>query len=368
MANVQKSDSAKSLTLELHAAQDDTRPVYITGSFNGWKTADPAFQMTRHDSGRYSYTFFDFSLRGQSLFEYKYIKGGWEGEELDADGHPTRNRVLRTSRGTINDTVVNWKVHESWYDPSFYPLIEVAARQFVVPQLKRKRRISVLLPHDYYKHPQRRYPVLYLQDGQNLFESTAPYGTWGVDRQLARLAQEGQGGTIIVAIDHGGKQRVEEYSPVNTRQFGLGLGKDYARFLTETLKPFIDQKYRTLSDRANTGIGGSSMGGLISLYAGLLFPEVYSKYMIFSPSIWLTPGMFEAFRVSNLRPDSRFYFFVGGKEPKGTVRNTELLSQVIASRTVPNVHSTIQIDPEAGHQEHFWGKAFGGGLKWLFKS
>jgi predicted alpha/beta superfamily hydrolase len=118
--------------------------------------------------------------------------------------------------------------------------------------------------------------VLYLQDGQNLFENDAPFGTWGVDKQLAALAQRGKGDLIVVAIDHGGKERIKEFSPYDSQKWGEGLGRDYAKFLTETLKPYIDGRFRTQTGREYTGIGGSSMGGLISIYAGIMFPETYS--------------------------------------------------------------------------------------------
>ncbi len=357
---------SSTLTIELHTSKDDARPVYLTGNFNGWKTSDPAFKMTRLGPGRYAYSFLDFTLNDLPSIEYKYVKGGWESEELDKDGRPTRNRILRTSKGKVVDTVANWKVHEAWYDPRFYPIIEVAAKQFNLPQLRRRRRISALLPYNYYTEPNKRFPVLYLQDGQNLFESSAPYGTWGVDRQLAKLAQEGKGEVIVVAIDHGGRQRVNEYSPVHTKQFGEGLGKDYACFLTETLKPYIDEKYRTLPDRNNTGIGGSSMGGLISLYSGLLYPQVYSKYMIFSPSLWLTPSMLDAFRIKDQQPNTRYYFFAGGKEPGGAARNTELLHNILAQKQTQGVKSQFSLNPEATHSEYYWGNAFPEGIRSLF--
>jgi predicted alpha/beta superfamily hydrolase len=366
MSDLSKREQQAILTIELHATKDDARPVFLTGNFNGWKTSDPAFQMTRLDHGKYAYSFLDFTLKDLPALEYKYVKGGWESEELDKDGRPTRNRILRTAKGKVVDLVANWKVHESWYDQNYYPIIEVAAKQFNLPQLRRRRRISALLPYNYYSEPKKRFPVLYLQDGQNLFESSAPYGTWGVDRQLAKLAQEGKGEVIVVAIDHGGRQRINEYSPVHTNQFGEGLGKDYARFLAETLKPYIDDKYRTLPDRNNTGIGGSSMGGLISLYAGLLYPHVFSKYMIFSPSLWLTPGMFEAFRMMEHRDKTRYFFFAGGKEPGGTIRNTEMLHHILLSKKQNTPSSAFMVNPEATHSEFFWGKAFPEGVRSLY--
>jgi predicted alpha/beta superfamily hydrolase len=366
ISDLEGTKSEKTLVIELHTSKDDGRAVYLTGNFNNWKTADPAYQMTQQSTGRYTYTFFSFALQQFSLLEYKFVKGGWDGEELDQDGYPTENRVLHSTAGKVVETVMNWKKHESWYDPAFYPIIEVASSQFHLPQLQRRRRVSLLLPHDYYKNPAKHYPVLYLQDGQNLFEETSPYGTWGVDRQMARLAQQGKGDVIIVAIDHGGKRRIAEYSPVTTRQYGDGFGKEYARFLAETLKPYIDKNYRTLTDRANTGIGGSSMGGLVSLYAGLLYPQVYSKFIIFSPSLWLTPGMFEAFRVGPILPEAKFFFFIGGKETKATQQNVLALHKIIKERKDASITSAFRLDADATHNEFFWGRAFPEALSTLY--
>jgi predicted alpha/beta superfamily hydrolase len=362
----QESVASRQFVFELFTSKDDVRPVYLTGNFNQWRTNDAAYMMTSHGRGHYSYTLQAQSIGSITTLEYKFVKGGWDGEELEEDGSPTDNRTIQVSRGRAQEIVQRWKQHESWYNPTFYPIIEIASKSFHLPQLRSKRRVSVLLPHDYHLQKHKKYPVLYLQDGQNLFEDSAPYGTWGVDRQMARLAQEGRGDLIIVAIDHGGKSRIAEYSPVATRQFGEGLGKNYAHFLADTLKPFIDNKYRTLSDRTNTGIGGSSMGGLISLYAGLLYPHIFSKFMILSPSLWLTPGMFEAFKAGPVFADTKFFFFAGGKEPKSTIRQTHLLHTILLEKKVNNLSSALTINPDATHSEAFWGKIFPVGVKSLY--
>ncbi|MBC7884125.1 MAG: carbohydrate esterase, partial [Saprospiraceae bacterium] len=174
---------------------------------------------------------------------------------------------------------------------SFYPRIEILDQAYEIPQLGRSRRISVLLPHDYLK-TDKRYPVLYLHDGQNLFDEYAPYGNWGVDKSLQALAQKGLGDVIIVAIDHGGVLRIQEYLPYSTPRYTEAEGHLYLRFMLEDLKPMIDSKYRVLTDRNSTGIGGSSLGGLISLYAGFEHMDVFGKMMIFSPSLWISEEIY----------------------------------------------------------------------------
>jgi len=356
----------KTLKLELFTPDDDIRPVFLTGNFNGWVTRDERFKMAKVKEGHYEYTFAEVppTIDG---FEYKYVKGGWEAEELATDGYPSVNRRMVSPKGKVSDVVPRWKRHSGAYDPHFYPDIQILSHRFNVPQLRRRRRISVLLPWDY-KTSNKRYPVLYLQDGQNLFENSAPFGTWGVDKRLASLAQQGKSGFILVAIDHGGAERIREYSPYDSQKWGEGLGMDYARFLAETLKPYIDSAFRTLPDREHTGIGGSSMGGLISIYAGLLFPAVYSKFMIFSPSLWAAPALyFEPVRFSPFS-ETKIYLYAGGKEGAGVLAHVRKFKAAMESRGYDPSRLKIKVssDPQGKHTESRWGAEFPDAVTWLF--
>ncbi|MDX1913871.1 MAG: alpha/beta hydrolase-fold protein [Saprospiraceae bacterium] len=355
------------LTLELYTPDDDARPVFLTGNFNGWVTRDEQYKMLKVKEGHYRYTFEQVPPTIDK-FEYKYVKGGWEAEELAPDGYPPSNRSMEAPRGKVQDIVPRWKQHTGGYDPQFYPDIQIVSKRFNVPQLRRRRRISVLLPWDY-AHSGKHYPVLYLQDGQNLFEDSAPFGTWGVDRRLAALSQNGKGGFIVVAIDHGGRDRVREFSPYDSQRWGEGLGQEYARFLAETLKPHIDRHFRTLPDRAHTGIGGSSMGGLISIYAGILFPEIFSKFMIFSPSLWAAPKVyFEPVRFSPFS-QTRIYLYAGGKEGAGVITNVRRFKESMETRGYDPAQLQIRLetDPQGRHTESRWGIEFPKAAEWLFR-
>jgi predicted alpha/beta superfamily hydrolase len=354
------------LTLELFTPVDDIRPVFVTGNFNGWTIRDERYKMNKIKDGHHRLSM-AVDLPPGEVLEYKYVKGGWEAEELGADGFPPVNRRMELSRGKVMDTVPRWKAHGSWYNPAFYPDIRIVAKRFNIPQLRRRRRISVLLPWNYQQHPDRRYPVLYLQDGQNLFEDSAPFGTWGVDKQLAYMAQHGKGDFIVVAIDHGGKDRINEFSPYETR-FGDGLGRDYARFLAETLKPHIDKNFRTLAGREHTGVGGSSMGGLISIYAGVMFPEVFSKFMIFSPSLWVSQTIYlEPLRFHSLSP-TRIYFYAGERESRTMSQQAKKFKKIIETRGFRpgTVHFRLELDPNGHHNEARWGFEFPKAAEWLF--
>ncbi len=365
-ASGKDTTAAIMLTLDLFTPNDDARPVFLTGNFNGWATRDEAFKMEKIKEGHYQYIFHKVPPTVDK-FEYKYVKGGWEAEELAPDGFPTANRSMETPQGKVNDIVLNWKQHAKGYDPQFYPDIQIVSKRFNVPQLHRRRRISVLLPWDY-ASSNKHYPVLYLQDGQNLFEDTAPFGTWAVDRQLAALSQRGLGGFIVVAIDHGGSERIREFSPYDSQRWGEGLGQEYAEFLAETLKPHIDEHYRTLPDRAHTGIGGSSMGGLISIYAGILFPQVFSKFMIFSPSLWAAPKVyFEPVRFSSFS-STKIYLYAGAKEGAGVITNVRRFKEYMETHGYDpkQLEIRLETDPQGRHTEDRWGKEFPKAVEWLF--
>ena len=354
------------LTLELYTPADDERPVFLSGTFNSWKTRDPHYQMERVRDGHYRYVF-QTGAEASKHIEYKYVKGGWESEELDQDGFPPVNRRMEVARGKVMDVVPRWKQHSEGYDPTFYPDIRIVANRFNLPQLRRRRRISVLLPWNY-EQSDRHYPVLYLQDGQNLFEDTAPFGTWGVDKKLAALAQKGLGDFIVVAIDHGGKERINEYSPYDLPKWGEGHGRAYARFMAETLKPYIDQHFRTLPDRMHTGVGGSSMGGLISIYAGVMFPEIFSRFLIFSPSLWASPKLFfEPLRFSSY-PSTKIYLYGGSKEGANMVKNMERFKEALEGKGVEpgRLQVKLAIDPKGHHNEARWGDEFPKAVEWLW--
>ncbi|MFN4254472.1 MAG: alpha/beta hydrolase [Saprospiraceae bacterium] len=355
------------LTFELFTPNDDARPVFMAGNFNGWKTHDEQFRMDKVGEGRYRYAFAAPPQTGDTI-EYKYVKGGWESEELASDGLPRSNRRVLAKKGKIEDTVPNWKAHEGWYDPAFYPDIQIVSQRFKVPQLSRRRRISILLPHNYATSGDKRYPVLYLQDGQNLFEEGAPFGTWGVDKQLAALAQRGKGDFIVVAIDHGGKERIKEFLPYGHLKWGPGFGREYARFLAETLKPYIDKNYRTLPGREHTGVGGSSMGGLISIFAGLLFPEVYSKFMIFSPSLWVSHEILNSPLPVDRLTLTKIYLYAGEQEGANMVANAQKFKETMERRGLPasKLQFRLEVDPQGQHNEARWGREFPKAAEWLF--
>lgn len=231
--------------------------------------------------------------------------------------------------------------------------------------------VIVYLPPGYDEDLERRYPVLYMQDGQNLFDNaTAFSGEWGVDETLDSLRARGDRGVIVVGVDHGGDRRLDEYSPWRNARYGGGEGDAYADFLAHTLKPYVDAHYRTLADRQHTAIAGSSMGGLISLYAALKYPDVYGRAAIFSPSLWFSPQIYAVARRARPRPGTRMYFVIGGREgstPEEEVRNqARMVDTLAAAGFRPGRDVQAFVRPDGAHAEWFWRREFPAAYQWLF--
>lgn len=249
----------------------------------------------------------------------------------------------------------------------FSPIIETIEEAYEIPHLNATRRISALLPHDYHT-TDKHYPVLYLQDGQNLFNPMSQYGDWAIDKSLAKLAEQGMADVIIIAINHGEEERINEYLPYYHPRFGQGKGTFYIQFMTEKLIPFINEKYRTLTDFENTGIGGSSMGGLISLHAGLSNPGVFGKLMIFSPSLWISKKIFKSTKSFSPLEKAKLYLYSGGKESAEHLPNTRELGNIINEKMEKGhqIDFHFSINEEGNHSEVHWRKEFPKAIKWLF--
>lgn len=249
----------------------------------------------------------------------------------------------------------------------YAPIIKVIEEEYEIPQLGRKRRISALLPYNY-ETSGKKYPVLYLHDGQNLFNDYAPFGNWCIDKSLEKLASQGMSDIIIIAIDHGGKLRIQEYLPFANTQFKENEGKLYLRFMMETLKPNIESMFRVKSEREYTGIGGSSMGGLISLYAGLQYPKVFGKMMIFSPSLWLSAEIYSIAKQFKPMANTDIYLYAGGMESLEHYENVKLLERILRLKQMDDPRFNIRLahNPKGTHNEFFWGEQFPKALKWLY--
>ena len=238
---------------------------------------------------------------------------------------------------------------------------------FYIPQLDRFRRIWIYLPPDY-EVSEKFYPVLYMHDGQRIFDdSTDRFSKeWQVDETLNELFAAGDSGIIVVGIDHGGTQRIDEYSPWVVTNFGGGEGSLYVDFIVNTLKPYIDSNYRTRPEREFTSIMGSSMGGLISMYAAIEHQNVFSKAGIFSPSFWFSDEAFTHVTSTRKQFDMRFYLIAG--EPETTiVPGMTTMYNTLQEAGFSQSEMFFMIHPDGHHIAEYWGREFPNAYQWLFR-
>lgn len=353
-----------SLRFELTTPEIDDRPVFLSGNFCDWYPDLPAFQLTPVEPGRYALEL-PASLALPDRIEYKYTRGGWEHVELDAWAEVPPNRTTRRKTGVRRDEVPHWRWYGQAINPAYWPTLGLLDDAMPMPSRQTTRRVRVLLPHDY-AHTDRRYPVLYLQDGQNLTGAGAGYGTWGVDRTMALLASQQQHNLILVLIDHGGTDRVLEFTPDRTLA-GTGDGRRYLDFVVHQLKPRIDTLFRTQPARESTGLGGSSMGGLISLYGGLLHPAVFGRLLVFSPSLWVSRSAYADAAAWQVPGSTRLYLYGGRQETRYMEPSLrQLAASVQQSPAARLLQLQESINPTGRHNETFWGRAFPGAIRWLF--
>ena len=234
-----------------------------------------------------------------------------------------------------------------------------------IPGMERSRQLRVYLPPGY-ESSEDRYPVLYMQDAQNLFdERTAYAGEWRVDEILDSLALETGLRLIVVGIDNGGQERIHEMNPFEHPEYGLGKGEEFVEFIADYVKPQIDSLYRTMPDREHTGIMGSSLGGLISHYAILQYHDRFSKAGLFSPSYWFGERIYELTEEDPFPGDSKIFMLVGEKEDD-MVEGAEKMYELLVESGHPDENLVLEIDPLGEHNEDFWGKHFGKAVKWLY--
>lgn len=345
--------------------ENDLRPVFIVGNFNNWETKDYAFQMEKVGKGIYHFKFpYDFKFPEELV--YKFTRGDWSEVEIDKYGNRTNNRICKKHNGVKKEHVSKWRQNWLPFREKYLPKVQLISEEFEIPQLNKTRKIWALLPHNYSESAEN-YPVLYLHDAQNLFNENAAYGNWEIDKKLAVMTEYNIGNIIIIAIEHGEKERIEEYNVGNT-VLGNGQGKKYIRFITDTLKPFIDSKYRTLPEREHTGIGGSSMGGLVSIFSGIMYPEVYGKLMIFSPSLWVVPKINLSFLDLEEHQNTRVYLYAGEDESETMVKRiTKFKNRLIKKGDGTNkIVLKLSINPEGKHNEVYWSSEFPKAIEWLF--
>ena len=247
--------------------------------------------------------------------------------------------------------------------------VRVLTPAMAMPGLDRSRTIRVYLPPSY-AGSRRRYPVLYMHDAQNLFDDATSFvGEWGVDEAMDELARTRGLEVIVVGIDHGQDKRINELSPWPNERFGAAEGKQYMQFVVGTVKPFIDKRFRTRPGRADTGIMGSSLGGLSSQYAIYQYPKVFGKAGIFSPAYWFSSEVYTFTAARHLHSGTRLYLVAGdkeGDEPVAVVDNVKKMEVQLRAAGDKKLSLFVAIRPGAEHNETFWKSEFPKAMIYLF--
>jgi len=333
--------------------------LFLASDLNNWNPNESQFEFKKDSEGSFRLT---IPTPSQKI-EYKITQGNWE----TAEDSPNRILDLSDSSKIIELKIQNWaqpkeKKHTAATN------VKILSENFKIPQLDTARKIWIYLPPDYQKS-NKRYPVIYMHDGQNLFDDFTSFsGEWNVDETLNEIFSETGQSAIVIGIDNGGETRLAEYSPWNNEKYKTkGEGDLYLEFLTKTLKPYIDKNYRTEKQASKSIILGSSMGGLISLYASVKYPAVFGKAGIFSPAFWFVSKDLKAYlnKNQNNLKNSKFYFVAGKNEDETMVPEIKTIHGLLLKNSVPEKNTVVKIDADGTHSENYWKRELKHALIWL---
>lgn len=346
--------------------------IYIVGSFNDWALGEADTYQLKMEKGYLStqvpinedYVFFTFlknkdwksmpaNEMGKSECIYRYHSKGksdrvkihiplWKGDKPSA-----------VADHTLTGNIQHYE-------------------SFDMPQLSRTGNISIYLPKSYQKNPDKTYPVLYMLDGQNIFDAYSAYNDeWGIDERLE--AAKGQSGEMIVVSVPNSEQRQIEYNPWNFKEASgneiKGKGELTINFITNTLKPFVDKTYRTKPSPAATGLAGSSLGGLMAIYTALEHGDTFGYVAAFSPALAIenmagNNVLFEAIKQKTYSSNTKIYFDIGRME-FGNYERIEQLNSLLLRQGFKPENIKMMKDDTGRHCEVDWSRRFPDALAWL---
>ena len=346
--------------------------VFIAGDFQGWNPRNPAYALTRQLDGRWTIS---LPLPAGAPIQFKFTRGGWDRVEKGPNGEELPNRTLTPDGVSTYDFTV-----ARWADISGSPGTIVGhVESFTYSPFLGGRKIWVYLPPGYASST-RHYPVLYMHDGQNLFDVRTSFaGEWQVDEACEQLIAAGDiSPVIVIGIENGGASRINEYTPWPASGYGGGGGNAYLTAIRDLLKPEVDRRYRTLVGESHTYMAGSSLGGLISAYAGYHYAETFRRVACVSPSLWWDNRHMIADAAAQGRPDvTRWYQDMGTIEG-GTTQDAngngidDYIDDLRAMRDVlagQGLQAGLDLESieAAGHRhnESYWAQRVPGMLRFL---
>lgn len=345
-------------------SQPATHPldsIFAAGNFNNWQPDKSAYCFFK--TGTTAELQIKNLLAG--IYEFKCTRGNWQKAAVAIDGGDIENHIIKLTA----DTTIDFSI-AAWKDDFTLTLkkhtasvnIQLLDTAFDMPQLGSRRSVWIYLPPDY-KKSNKKYPVLYMHDGQNIFdEYTSAFGEWGVDECIDSLIKMGSRACIVIGVENG-SERMQEYNPYDLNDFEEGKGDRYIDFLVKTLKPFIDRHYRTLHSAENTLIAGSSMGGLISYYAMLKYPDVFGKGGIFSPAFWTAETIKNLTDSTGNKLHGKLFFYIGGLEGATYLNDMKEVVEIIGKKSDAMIYSIV--DSAGRHNEETWRRWFTDFYKWI---
>ncbi|MBN1339326.1 MAG: hypothetical protein JXA03_08385 [Bacteroidales bacterium] len=340
--------------------------LYIAGDFQGWDPGNPDFALQKNNEEKW-FIQLEAMPEGTQI-QFKFTRGDWGKVEKGPMGEEIPNRNFTFGNGeTVGIIIYNW-ADNGGGNSTAAENVHIVDEDFYMPQLDRYRKIWIYLPPGY-ETGIKHYPVIYMHDGQNLFDTYTSFaGEWEVDETLNEMNNQGYNVPIVVGINNGGTERVNEYTPWANSQYGGGQGGLYIDFIVETLKPFIDANYRTLPDRGSTGLWGSSLGGLISFYGALKYPGVFGKAGVFSPSYWFSDSVWTFVSETGYLQGMKFYQLTGSLEGGSMVADTWVMHDTLTSEGFSEEEIFTAIIQGGSHNEQLWKGSFGQAYLWLFQS
>lgn len=359
------------LILETNNSKDNSN-YFLASNLNGWSPNDTSYKFFKLIDNKYSLVINDF--KNINHVEFKITKGDWGSVECNADGSPIQNRYFIVNKiksdTTIYIKVDNWRDDFDLQHPKSTTSknVKILSNEYYLKSLGVKRRVWIYLPHGY-DNSKEKYKVLYMHDGQNLFDVlTAPFGEWGVDEALDTLNKN----LIVVGIDNGSSERLSEYSAfdfkVNADAKNVwdvkAKGKLYLESLVNDLMPYVESNYRVKKGKENTFIAGSSMGGLISYYALFLYPNKFSKAGVFSPSFWVAKDQYFQMTENHKKKLGDIYMIAGELEGRSYINDMNEISSLIIKKKLSRKLFTNEV-LGAKHNELFWRSQFAEFVRWL---
>jgi predicted alpha/beta superfamily hydrolase len=353
--------------------------VYISGNIPSLGPWDPGkVKLGRIGEGEYAITLI---LPAGLEFKYKFTRGSWETVEKGRWFEEIQDRehsVLGDE--TVVARVLNWRDYSG--EREIYTVVGDVRHHEDFPSeaLGNTRTVLVYLPPGYEEDPEARYPVLYMHDGQNLFDAgTSFIGVeWAVDETLERMIPEGQVRPLIVVGIYNNSRRAYEYTPTKDAGKNDGGGASrYADFIVGELKPFIDENYRTRPEREHTGLMGSSLGGIVSLYVAWTNPDVFTKVGAMSTAYWWSESqILTMLEEIDPPPGVRVWLDMGTAEDTADMDENEVpdiidqhrLARNILMRKGLEIPRTLRYieDEGAVHNEHAWAARFPRAVEYLF--